>query len=48
MDKIVVYFRHLLKEHFFGTVVFHFQNGKITHVEQVKTENVWRYKDLPA
>ena len=47
VHKIVKFFQRLLSERFFGKIVIHFENGKVTHVEKIKTEGKWEFKNLP-
>jgi len=47
MHKVVAFFQKLLSERFYGQIVVRFENGKITHVEKIKTEAKWEFKNLP-
>ncbi len=48
MHKIIAFLQKLLSERFYGQVVLKFENGKITHVEKIKTEAKWEFKNLPG
>lgn len=47
MHKIVTFLQKLFSERFYGQVVLRFENGKITHVEKIRTEEKWEFKNLP-